>query len=219
MRRARAAIVSLAGLGVLLAVVPAMAASDHARPQATAVIRRTAHGIPHIEASSYAGLGYGYGYAFAQDNLCTMAEDYVTVDAQRARYFGPNGSYEQRGNAITVNNLNSDVFWQSLTDAHVVDRLVAQAPPKGPEPELRDLMRGYAAGYDRYLRNVGGSAGVPDPTCRGKPWVRPISEMDAWRRLYQLILLASSDIAIDGIASDQPPTSSLPVSSLPSALG
>jgi acyl-homoserine-lactone acylase len=28
-------------------------------------------------------MGYGYGYAFAQDNLCTMAEDYVTVDARQ----------------------------------------------------------------------------------------------------------------------------------------
>ncbi len=35
-----------------------------------ATIRRTEHGIPHIEARSWAGLGYGFGYAFAQDNLC-----------------------------------------------------------------------------------------------------------------------------------------------------
>ena len=51
------------------------------------LIRRTAHGIPHIEARDWGSAGYGYGYAFAQDNVCVMAETYVTVDAQRARWF------------------------------------------------------------------------------------------------------------------------------------
>lgn len=29
----------------------------------SATIRRTSHGIPHVLAQDYAGLGYGYGYA------------------------------------------------------------------------------------------------------------------------------------------------------------
>src|SRR3954462_15968612 len=66
-----------------------------------ATIRRTAYGIPHIEARSFAGLGFRYGYAFAQDNICEMADTYVTVDAQRSRWFGANGSYEQRGNGVS----------------------------------------------------------------------------------------------------------------------
>ena len=42
----------------------------------------------------------------------------------------------------------------------------------------------------------GGSKGVPDPRCRGKAWVRPITEKEVWRRFYQLILLAGYDVVI-----------------------
>ena len=35
--------------------------------------------VPHIKARDYRSLGYGYGYAFAQDNLCVIADQYVTV--------------------------------------------------------------------------------------------------------------------------------------------
>ena len=44
-----------------------------------ATIRRTSHGIPHILADDFAGLGYGYGYSLAQDNICVVADTYVTV--------------------------------------------------------------------------------------------------------------------------------------------
>src|SRR5437588_5039440 len=134
-RRRCAAGVLLAGV---LAGVLAGALAGPASAAEQAVIRRTAYGIPHIQASDYAGLGYGYGYAFAQDNLCVMAEDYVTVDAERSRFFGPSGSYEQRGNGISANNLNSDFFFQQIIDSHVIDDLLAKPPPLGPEQEVRD---------------------------------------------------------------------------------
>lgn len=175
------------------------------------VIRRTRYGIPHIAATSYAGAGEGYGYAFAQDNLCTIAEDYVTVDAQRSRFFGPEGSYEQRGNGVSVNNLDSDFFYQQIIDSGVIGKLLAQPYPFGPKPGVRQLVAGYVRGYDRYLRSVGGSAGVPDPRCRGKAWVRPITAQDVWRRFYQLIELASGDVVIGGIAEAAPPTPGVPV--------
>lgn len=200
---------------LLLLAVPAggrrsEAGARHASPRPgsafQAVIRRTAHGIPHIEASSYAGLGDGYGYAFAQDNLCTMADDYATVDAQRARYFGPDGTYAQRGNGVTTNNLDSDLFWKQVIDSRIVEKLVAQRAPLGPKTEVRDGVRGYVAGYNRYLHEVGGSRGVPDRTCRGKPWVHPITEKDAYLRFYQLVRLASGDVVIPGVAQAKPPT-------------
>ena len=40
-----------------------------------------------------------------------MANDYVTVGAQRSRHFGPAGTHIQRGNDITVSNLDSDLFF------------------------------------------------------------------------------------------------------------
>jgi acyl-homoserine-lactone acylase len=191
---------------LLLALVPSAAAAAPLK----ADIRLTAHGIPHIEAKTYTGAGYGYGYAFARDNICPIAEDYVTVDAQRSRFFGPEGSYEQRGNGFGANNLNSDFFYKRIIDTGTIEKLLAKPAPLGPLPEVKQLVRGYVQGYNRYLKDVGGTNGVPDKTCRGKPWVRPITVGDAYRRFYQLTLLASQSVAIDGIGSAAPPTSSLP---------
>ncbi len=181
-------------------------AAHHPDRSLHAVIRRTPHGIPNIEARSYAGLGYGYGYAFAQDNLCVMADDYVTVNGQRAQYFGPGGTYAQRGNGVDTNNLDSDFFWRQIGDSKKIEQLLARKAPNGPKQEVRDGVRGYVAGWNRYLHDVGGSKGVPDKSCRGRAWVRPITEKVAYRRLYQLVLLASGDVAIPGIAQAKPPT-------------
>jgi acyl-homoserine-lactone acylase len=209
-----AVIALLAGVALSSAGATRGAAAPRARAGKlfSATIRRTEGGIPHITARTWAGAGYGYGYAFAQDNICVMAEDYVTVDAERSRFFGPSGSYPQRGNGVTANNLNSDLFFQQIIDSHVIDELLAKAPPLGPEQEVRDLVSGYVAGYNRYLSDVGGTSGVPDSSCRGKPWVRPIAEADAYRRFYQLTELASADVVINGIAEAAPPAGAAAVS-------
>ncbi|HET8951414.1 MAG TPA: penicillin acylase family protein [Solirubrobacteraceae bacterium] len=191
---------ALLAILALFALAPAAAAAPRVE------IRRTSHGIPHIKAKTFYGAAYGYGYAFAQDNLCEIAETYVTVNGERSRYFGPDGSYQSRGNGATFNNLDSDFFFQRVKDDRVVEGLLEQPPPSGPLPEIRQGARGYAAGYDAYLREVGRDA-IPDPRCRGKAWVRPITELDAFRRFYQLALLASTGVAIDGIAQAQPPGS------------
>lgn len=174
-------------------------------------VRYTEYGIPHIEARDYASLGYGYGYSLAQENICTLADTYTTVRAQRSQFFGPDAGYVFRGNGASVNNLNSDFFFQQINDEGRVEKLLAQPVPNGPKPEVRDLVRGYVDGYNRWLADVGGSAGVPDPTCQGKPWVTPITQADAYRRFYQLALLASSGVAIDGIGGAQPPHPGAPV--------
>jgi acyl-homoserine-lactone acylase len=214
-RIAATAIVSTAALALLAGVALSSASAPRhsaragaalsSTPSYSATIRRTEGGIPHITSTTYGGLGYGYGYAFAQDNICVMAEDYVTVDAERSRFFGPNGSYLQRGNGFAAKNLNSDLFFQQIIDSHVIDELLAKPPPLGPEQEVRELAAGYVAGYNRYLHDVGGTNGVPDSSCRGKPWVRPITEADAYRRFYQLTELASADVVIDGIGESAPP--------------
>lgn len=170
-----------------------------------AEVRRTEYGLVHIKADSYQGLGYGYGHAFAEDNLCVIADSYVTVSGERSKYFGPDASWEFTGNGTTNNNLNSDFFFKLLIAEQRVEKLLALAPPRGPRPEVRALVRGYVAGYNRYLRETG-IANLPDPSCRGAPWVREITEIDVYRRFYQLALLASSGVAIDGIGGAQPPT-------------
>jgi acyl-homoserine-lactone acylase len=196
--------------GLLLALLlPASADAFNAK------IRRTAHGIPHIKAKSYQSLAYGYAYAFAQDNICPIADAYVTVRGERSLFFGPDGSYLQRGNGFRANNLNSDFFYKQIIDSKKVEQLLDQPPPLGPLPEVKKGVKGYVAGYNRYLKDVGGTNGVADPTCRGKPWVRPITEMDAYLRFYQLVLLASQSVAIDGIGGAQPPGPSAPIPTLP----
>ena len=191
------------GVAVLAALVTLSAAA----PQAGAfdvVIRRTDHGIPHILAKDWRSLGYGYGYAFAQDNICTIARSYVTVDAKRSRWFGPENDWRFEGNGSTVNNLNSDFFFQRIKDSRVVEGLLAKPPPQGPLPQIRAGVRGYVAGYNAYLRETG-VANLPDPSCRGEPWVRPIAEIDVYRYFYKLASLASAGVAIDGIGGAAPP--------------
>jgi acyl-homoserine-lactone acylase len=188
-----------------VAVVLALALAPSAFAY-TVTVKRTAYGIPHITGKTFGDVGYGYGYAFAKDNICTMADQYVTVRAERSKTFGPDKSYQQRGNGTTVNNLDSDFFWKRIMDDRVVEKLLDQPPPLGPRPEVRAGVRGYVAGWNRYLKDVGGPDGIGDPTCKGKSWVTPITELDAYRRFYQLILVASQGVAIDGIANAAPIT-------------
>src|SRR6478752_4854531 len=171
-----------------------------------ATIKYSEYGIPHITGKTFGDLGYGYGYAFAKDNICTMADQYVTVRAQRSRYFGQDGTYMQRGNGTTVKNLDSDFFWQRIIDDKVVEKLLATKPPLGPRNDVRDGVRGYVAGWNKYLDDIGGPDGITDPNCKGKPWVTKITELDAYRRFYQLILIASQGVVIDGIANAAPVT-------------
>jgi acyl-homoserine-lactone acylase len=204
--RLRAATV-MATIAALVAIAaPPALASGLGRPSAPATgrpsaqIRYTTGGIPHILAHDWTGLGFGYGYAFAQDNLCTMANDYVTVEAQRSRYFGPTGVDIERGNGIVVSNLDSDLFYQQIIDSGVVQKLAQALSPTEKQVEA-----GYVKGYNAYLAHVGGAAGVPDPTCRGQAWVQPISLMDSYLRFYQLMLLSSSGAVIQGISEAAPP--------------
>jgi len=107
--------------------------------------------MPHILARNWAGLGFGYGYAFAQDNICAMASDYVTVEAQRSRCFGPRATYIQRGDGTITSNLDSDLFFPQIIDSHRARRL------------------GHGAGL-RVLVHPGGHLGqVPVPGGRHHP--------------------------------------------------
>ena len=199
---------------LLLVMVPfATPADAAAAPGGTgryaAEIRRTAHGIPHIRAADYGSLGFGSGYATAEDNTCELAEEFVTLAGERSRYFGPDGSYVALGQ--TVNNLDSDFFYRSRAQSRVVEKLLAAGPgshPPGPSTQARDLARGYAAGYNRWLRDSG--RGRSDPRCRNAAWVRPIGDIDVWRRLYQVATLVGTGGLISAVATAQPPAAPAP---------
>ena len=131
-----------------------------------ATIRRDSHGIPHIVASDFGSLGYGEGYAFAQDHACTLADVVLRARGERARYFG-------RGEQDT--HLASDVVARAFATEEEARRTLDALPP-----ELRAMIAGYAAGYNRYLAETPVER-IPG-WCRGEHWVRPITVLDLTRR-------------------------------------
>ncbi len=154
----------------------------------SATIQRTAYGIPHIRANDWGGLGYGYGFAFAEDNLCVLALDIVEANGQLSRYFGPDGG-----------NLESDFFWTFWANDEVVQNFFDQI-----SEDLQELARGYAAGYNRFLRKTGKSA-LPE-ACRDAEWVREIDEIDLFRVYYKLVDRAGASNLISYMVDAVPPT-------------
>ncbi len=50
----------------------------------------------------------------------------MTVDGQRSRYFGPDGSWVFRGNGCSANNLDSDFFFGRIIDTQTIEKLLDQ---------------------------------------------------------------------------------------------
>jgi acyl-homoserine-lactone acylase len=198
-------------LGALAVTVAACGDKD-ARDRAvasgqhySAEIRRTEYGIPHIVARDYGSLGYGYGYAFAQDNLCVMADRVLTLRGERSRYLGPTADAHDpfADEESASSNLASDTYYRGLRQAGVMRRLLERPAPLGPTVRLRRMVDGYVAGFNRYLRDTG-VGHLPDPTCRGKAWVRPITALDVWSGVYDLSALNGTAHFMDEIVTARP---------------
>ncbi|MFE9118335.1 penicillin acylase family protein [Streptomyces sp. NPDC007172] len=198
-----AVISTMTAAGAPGATPPSAAAPGPDKP----TIRYTEYGIPHIVASNWEGLGTGYGYAAAKDNICTLADTYLMVDAQRSRYLGPDGRASPGEQQNTTTNLNSDLYFQRINDNHVVERLLDRPAPDGPEPEVKEAIRGYVQGYNRYLAETGVN-NITDPACRGASWVRPITELDVYRHAHAEIIMGSADALLDGEVNAVPPGAS-----------
>lgn len=181
------------------ALVALAGAAQAKRYEATIV--RTQHGIPHIAAKDWRGAGYGVGYAYAQDNLCMIAEEFATVAGERSLHFGPKESATL--GFQKVDNLTSDLFFRSAIDLPAL-RKGARAQGR----EALQVVQGYVAGYNRYLRDIG-PQGVPE-ACRGKAWVRPITTDDTLRLNEKQMLLASSLALAPAIANAVPPGTAKP---------
>ncbi len=183
---------AVAGVALLASCTGAPVAGE---PQAkmSAEIRRTAFGVPHIKANDYAGLGYGVGYASAEDNICEIAERFLTVSGERARYLG-------RGENDA--NLNSDLFHKRLIASGELEKLMngPAGSPDTPSQNARDLVRGYTAGVSRYVRETG-VANITDPRCKGAPWVREIAANDYWRH----VLVGQVLVQMNGVVNAAPP--------------
>ena len=184
----------LTGLALASAFL-GLSLSAHAFSPATpasADIRRTAFGVPHIRAENERGLGFGIGYAYAQDNLCLLANEIVTVNGQRSRYFGPEQfTVEQRENRV------SDLFFTWLNTSEAVKAFWDAQPA-----QVHDLVEGYAAGYNRYLAERR-EQGLPQQ-CQGE-WVRDIAAEDLVKLTRRLLVEGGIGQFAEALAGATPP--------------
>ncbi|MCO7571843.1 acylase [Pseudomonas chlororaphis] len=178
---------------VLLSLAGGLQAQAQVQPgPVQAEIRRTSFGVPHIRAADERGLGYGIGYAYAQDNLCLMANEVLTVNAERSRYFGPEGqTLEQR------DNLASDVFFSWLNPPEAV-----AAFWQAQTPALRERMQGYVEGFNRQLLERR-AQGLPEQ-CQGD-WVRPLTSADLVKLTRRLLVEGGAGQFAEALAAATPP--------------
>ncbi|MGH3361750.1 MAG: penicillin acylase family protein [Nocardioides sp.] len=169
-----------------------------------AAIRRTKHGIPHITADSFGGLGFGSGYAGAETSICTLADTVLTARGERSRWFGPNARYNDQV-TLEASNLQVDAFVTDLRNRRIVEELLAD-PQRGPGRQAKAMVRGYVAGVNEYLDRVGPN-GVTDPQCRGAAYLRQDARpIDLWYGVYLANLLASSGVFVKEIVDADPPS-------------
>ncbi|NND61133.1 MAG: hypothetical protein HKN49_12780 [Gammaproteobacteria bacterium] len=167
---------------LLTVAAPAMASATY-----TAEIRTTSFGIPHIKANDYGSLGFGYGYAYASQNICILAREVVEANGQQSLHFGE-----------TTGRNEQDFFYTLVNTDAFIDQFAASL-----SAEALAAIRGYAAGYSRYLADTG-KANLP-LDCRDEDWVRAIDERDMLRVFYKLILRASGGQLVGLINDAAPP--------------
>lgn len=166
-----------------------------------ATIERTTYGIPHITADDFGGAGYGHGYAIAEDNLCVLADAFVTFRGERSQYFGPDAPASEMSTFGSPPNLEADFFFRFVVN----DQQVAKFKDAQSE-DVRELLSGFTAGYNKYVSELqDGQHPGRHVDCRDQEWLSTTTEDDHMRRLVSLNLAASSANWVEEIASAQPP--------------
>lgn len=162
------AVSGLALLTVSASLPPAAAGASQSRHPSggglSAVIRYTEYGIPHIVAKDYANLGFGTGWAQAADQVCTLADGFLTVRGERSAQFGTDAAPDGSLSSATK-NLSSDLYFRGVRDSGTVEKLLKLPAPQGPSRAAKELMRGWAAGYNAWIEQNR----ITDPACRGPP--------------------------------------------------
>src|SRR5690349_15416675 len=205
-----AAALTLGLVPALLSVaVPAVSGgAAAAAPPYAATSTRTEHGIPHITAKGFGSLGLGSGYAAAGTSICTLADTVLTARGQRSRYLGPDATYDDQV-SMTGTNLQIDTLVTDLHDRKVVEKLLASKA--GPATQARQMVDGYAAGVNAWLRKIGGAAKITDPDCKGAAYLKPnATGLDIWYGVYLANLIASTGHFVPQITGATPPSASDP---------
>lgn len=165
-----------------------------------ASVVRTTYGIPHITARDLGSLGYGVGYTAGEDSVCIIAEQRITVRGERALWFGP-GSVAPGNDGTT--NIESDVYYRVTGDLEQIRTIFA-----AQSADTRALIAGFAAGYNRYLRDAAGRLPAP---CGGQPWVAPMTMEDAVLVMQGSLL---APVMLRQVAAAAPPAAAAPQAAL-----
>lgn len=160
-------------------------------------ITRTEFGVPHVKADNLESLAFGIGYAYAEDNLCLLADLIVKYNSQRSKFFGPD---QQPGTGDSLNLVN-DFSYKALDI-----RAQAEAGFPSTSERARAMLSGYSKGYNHYLETT--PVNQQDPRCAGRPWVRPIGEVDLLTCLLGIALLTGSEGFLDKMFVAAPPNES-----------
>lgn len=179
------------GLALAVAMIGCVGGSQTPTgiPHYEATVWRTSYGIPHIVANDLGSLAFGQGYSFAQDHVCLLADQVLKVRAERAKYLGPGPD-----GAI----VGSD-FAYRLLDLHGRAQVSFPSLPA----EVQALIRGYAAGYNRYLSETD-RANLP-ALCANAEWVRPIDEIDLMAYVMGLAITGGSSPFVPAMLNAHPP--------------
>jgi acyl-homoserine-lactone acylase len=164
-----------------------------------ATVRWTSFGVPHVIADGLGDLGFGQGWAAARQHLCRLADQFVRVRSERARWFGAGDDGA---------HLDSDFF-----HLHVGLEQRARALLARQSDDADAIARGWVAGYNHYLAS--GRRPEWPPECRGADWVRPIDELDLARLMLAVATIASSRRFTDAIATAAPDQPGAAVTGLP----
>ncbi len=162
-------------------------------PTFEANIRRTTDGVPHITGRNRADLAYGQGYVSGGDYGCTLMDQILKVEGERALNLGPGDSGQ---------NVESDFAWRAIGIAGIAASDFESAPP-----EIVEQFSAFSSGWNQFLRDQG-DAGLTG-WCVGAPWVRPIEPVEVYTYARSVALQASGANFLDFIARAQPPA--LPV--------
>jgi acyl-homoserine-lactone acylase len=143
-----------------LIVVLCSCAISAAEP--TGSIRRDTYGIPHVLATTEAEAAFLHGYAAAEDHLALMARLYLRAQSRQSEFFGPDFVEE-------------DFYFKQLEVQERAVHALASLPPL-----MRQIVEGYAAGYNAYLRKAGAQA---------PPYAQPVQAVDVLAHCYAVLMV------------------------------
>jgi len=187
----RRLVFAAAAVASALVATPAFEPVDAARPLAEQVtIRRDTFGIPHILAETEAAAGFGFGYAQAEDHAAEMGARFLSARGDAARHLGPA-------------SLDADLAARRMDNLGEARRAIPTL-----DPTFRDVIDGFAQGYDLYVRQHRDT--LP-------PWVPEITAADALAQTRAGAATAAASPAIVRALQRKYPEAATAPSSMPIA--